>query len=128
LIGTWVEPVAGKVYLSANNDDPSPLEEPRVPGSLNDLFDAVDVIIKANCALNPKIDGNTVALVRPSVLASKSDMMIKTNKDGSKTGTLKINMKGVQSNAFKGSPNSGTFTATITVTGIVTEAVSPITM
>lgn len=128
LIGTWVEPTIGKVFMAANNDNPSPFEDPRVPGSMHDLFNAIDTVIQANCALNPKIAGNTVVLVRPSVLITKNDMMIKVNKDGSKTGTLKFNLKGAQTNAFKGSPASGTFSATITVTGIVTEAVVPVTM
>lgn len=120
LIGTWsVVPSSSSytIYMTPSNDDPSPLEEPPIPGSIGDMYDAFDVVALANCQL--KYPAATVSIIRPSVIISKNAMVV---KNADKSAVLTFTMKGKQQNTFKGATKVGSFSTAITIKGTVVEA------
>lgn len=124
LAGTW-DVIAGKsdytIYMNPYNSSvgPDPLAPaPAAPG-VDVVLDQLEIYAKANCALNPKIDGTTVEFNQPSILVTKAFVKVK-NTDN--TATLSFTLSGKQTNSFSAKTTalkSGTVTSTTTIKGTV---------
>ena len=124
LEGTWSK-VDGKssytIYMSPYNNSASPNPADPVPttSGVGVLLDQLNIYAKANCALNPKIDGNTVEFNQPSILVTKAVMTVK-NSDSS--ATLSLTLKGKQTNSFSAKTTdlkAGSVSSTTTIKGTV---------
>lgn len=124
LTGTWdviATSSSYTVYMNPYNSSvgPDPLAPaPAAPG-IDVILDQLNIYAKANCALNPKIDGNTVEFNQPSILVTKAVMTVK-NSDSS--ATLSFILKGKQTNSFSAKTTdlkSGAVSSTTTIKGTV---------
>ncbi len=146
LQGTWFKQ-AGKtatspytIYMATSvfapaPDDPDVMASPDPtipppPGTLDDFLDQIQVVAESappagmDCKLNTKkapFGVKSVTLFQPSTLIKKSSMIVKTNKDASKSGTLTFQAAGAGSTLFTGATKVGKFSAKLTITGTVVE-------
>jgi hypothetical protein len=127
LAGTW-DVIAGKsdytIYMNPYNSSvgPDTSADPLPTPGIDVVLDQLEIYAKANCALNPKIDGTTVVLNQPSILVTKAFVKVKNTDNSAK---LSFTLSGMQTNSFSAKTTalkSGKVSSTTTIQGTVTKA------
>jgi len=135
LQGTWFK-LDGKtptspytIYMSPEVFAPDPNAfdpiDPVTPaGSLDDFLSQIEVTAETAppAGMTCKLKGTgtqSVSLHKASALVKKSTLVVKTNKDNTKSGTLTFQAAGKETSMFTGVPKNGKFSAKLTITGTV---------
>ncbi len=136
LQGTWFK-LDGKtptspytVYLLPEVYAPGPYDSPTPPaGALDDFLDQLEITAQSpapagmTCTIKNGGSQASAKLIVPSTVIKKSTLVVKTLKDGSKSGTLTFQAAGKQASMFTSAvPSTKTkpFTVKLMVTGVVT--------